>query len=297
MKRILLVLALAAGILVRPAAAQELLVGADFKMYFDNKEFGGNTFAVPGLDIESGTDFAARLAARLGVRWEEKNSLYFGADMLQNFGERSSSFLSEVKPLLYYQFETPAVRAVAGIFTRDLMHDDDYSTAFFSPVERFRHNRLNGVLASYRGQRNSYVEFVCDWEGMYSTVSREKFRILLSGRHYEALLLLRRQLLDVPLRRAEEPHGRRGDRERGRPPAAEPLRGRALQRLLRLRHQGRPVAVGAARPQLRPHVGDAPHGRDRAEDEPLGRRSTSASTWATTCTPSSTATRSRTARC
>ena len=114
MKRILLVLALAAGILVRPAAAQELLVGADFKMYFDNKEFGGNTFAVPGLDIESGTDFAARLAARLGVRWEEKNSLYFGADMLQNFGERSSSFLSEVKPLLYYQFETPAVRAVAG---------------------------------------------------------------------------------------------------------------------------------------------------------------------------------------
>ena len=56
MKRILLVLALAAGILVRPAAAQELLVGADFKMYFDNKEFGGNTFAVPGLDIESGTE-------------------------------------------------------------------------------------------------------------------------------------------------------------------------------------------------------------------------------------------------
>ncbi len=184
MKRILLVLALAAGTLVRPAAAQELLVGADFKMYFDNKEFGGNTFAVPGLDIESGTDFAARLAARLGVRWEEKNSLYFGADMLQNFGERSSSFLPEVKPLLYYQFETPAVRAVAGIFTRDLMHDDDYSTAFFSPVERFRHNRLNGVLASYRGQRNSHVEVVCDWEGMYSTVSREKFRILLSGRHY-----------------------------------------------------------------------------------------------------------------
>ena len=186
MKKILLALALLAGGLVRPAAAQEILVGADFKMYFDNKEFGGNTFAVPGLDIESGTDFAARLTPRIGIRWEEKNSLFFGADMLQNFGEKSSAFLSEVKPILYYQFESRHVRAAAGIFTRNLMHDEDYSTAFFSEAERFRHNRLNGVLAQYNGRRNSYVEFVCDWEGMYSTASREKFRILLAGRHFLA---------------------------------------------------------------------------------------------------------------
>lgn len=184
MKRTLLAFALLAALCVRPAAAQEILVGADFKMYFDNKEFGGNTFAVPGLDIESGTDFAARLLPRIGIRWEEKNTLFFGADMLQRFGEQSSAFLSEVKPVIYYQFQTPRVRAAAGIFTRDLMHDDDYSTAFFSPAERFYHNRINGVLAQYNGRRDSYVEFVCDWEGMYSTVSREKFRILLSGRHY-----------------------------------------------------------------------------------------------------------------
>ncbi|MFR7602466.1 MAG: hypothetical protein ACLUYV_00775 [Alistipes shahii] len=41
-------------------------------MYFDNKEFGSNEFAVPGLDIESGTDFAARLTPRVGIRWDEK---------------------------------------------------------------------------------------------------------------------------------------------------------------------------------------------------------------------------------
>lgn len=169
---------------MRPASAQEILLGADFKMYFDNKEFGGNTFAVPGLDIESGTDFAARLIPRIGIRWEEKNTLFFGADMLQNFGERNASFVSEVKPIVYYQFRTPHVQAVAGIFTRDLMHDEDYSTAFFTEAHRFTHDRMNGVLAQYNGRRNSYVEFVCDWEGMYSYDSREKFRILLAGRHY-----------------------------------------------------------------------------------------------------------------
>ncbi len=182
MKKALLTLIL--SIVAFGIQAQEILVGGDFKMYFDNKEFGGNTFAVPGLDIESGTDFAARLTPIVGVRWEEKNTLFFGADMIKYFGSQESNFMSEVKPIFYYQFQSSKVKAAAGIFTRDLMHNEDYSTAFFSEAERFNHNRINGVLAQYNGKRNSYVEFVCDWEGMYSVISREKFRILLAGRHY-----------------------------------------------------------------------------------------------------------------
>ncbi len=184
MKKIFPALLVFTGLTTGGGYAQELLAGADFRMYFDNKEFGKNTFAVPGLDIESGTDFAARLIPRIGIRWEEKNTLILGADMLQNFGEQNPAFVSEVKPVMYYQFLTPRVQAVAGIFTRDMMHDEDYSTAFFTEAHRFRHDRINGVLAQYNGQRNSYVEFVCDWEGMYSTRSREKFRILVAGRHY-----------------------------------------------------------------------------------------------------------------
>ena len=182
MKKLLLLLALSGC--VAAGHAQEILLGTDFKMYFDNKEFGSNEFAVPGLDIESGTDFAARLTPRVGIRWDEKNTLVIAADMIKNFGTQESAYLSEIKPVFYYQFQTPKVTAAAGIFTRDMMHDDDYSTAFFSESERFFHNRMNGVLAQYNGKRNSYVEFVCDWEGMYSTLAREKFRILLAGRHY-----------------------------------------------------------------------------------------------------------------
>ena len=181
MKKLLLLLALSGC--VAAGHAQEILLGTDFKMYFDNKEFGSNEFAVPGLDIESGTDFAARLTPRVGIRWDEKNTLVIAADMIKNFGTQESAYLSEIKPVFYYQFQTPKVTAAAGIFTRDMMHDD-YSTAFFSESERFFHNRMNGALAQYNGKRDSYVEFVCDWEGMYSTLSREKFRILLAGRHY-----------------------------------------------------------------------------------------------------------------
>ena len=152
MKKLLLLLAL--GGFAVAGHAQEILVGADFKMYFDNKEFGSNEFAVPGLDIESGTDFAARLLPRVGIRWDEKNTLVIAADMIKNFGSAESAYLSEVKPVFYYQFRTPRVTAVAGIFTRDMMHDDDYSTAFFSESYRFYHNRMNGGMREwYRTMR------------------------------------------------------------------------------------------------------------------------------------------------
>ncbi len=173
-------------IVVAPFAtlhAQEVLLGVDFETYFDNKEYAGTSFSNDGTDFTAGTDFAVRIAPRIGVKWDEKNTLIFAVDMLQNFGEKSSKFLSEVKPVLYYQFQTPTVRATAGIFTRDMTHQGDYSTAFFSESYRFFNNRMNGVLAQYN-VGNSYVEFICDWEGMYSTTSREKFRILSGGRHY-----------------------------------------------------------------------------------------------------------------
>ena len=124
MKRLLFLLILSWGGAVS-GSAQELLLGADFKMYFDNKEFGSNEFAVPGLDIDSGTDFAARLTPRVGIRWDEKNTLFIAADMVKNFGSAESSYLSEVKPVFYYQIQTPKVTASPGIFTRDIMHADD----------------------------------------------------------------------------------------------------------------------------------------------------------------------------
>ena len=94
------------------------------------------------------------------------------------YGQHISYDLANV-PLLPFSTESRSPQLIPGIFTRDMMHDDDYSTAFFSESDRFFHNRMNGVLAQYNGKRDSYVEFVCDWEGMYSTLSREKFRILL----------------------------------------------------------------------------------------------------------------------
>lgn len=162
-------------------SAQKLIVGADFATRFDNREYANNDFN------ESQTLFSARLTPRIGVEWMEKNRLVVGVEMLQNFGQHNDPrepFLSDVKPLMYYQFTTRNVQANAGIFNRkELM--GDYSMAFFSDSTRFYHNRLSGFLGRYVSteRQNTYVEMAIDWEGMYSDDSREMFRILSAGRY------------------------------------------------------------------------------------------------------------------
>ncbi|WP_304953192.1 hypothetical protein [uncultured Alistipes sp.] len=159
------------------ACAQEFLAGVGFETRFDNREYAGNAFD------RSQTLFSARLTPRAGLEWAAKNRLVFGVDLLQNFGDKSK-FLTDVKPLFHYRFDTRSVRAVAGIFDRSELAGH-YSRAFFSDSTRFYQNRLAGFLGRYvsTAHPGSYVELALDWEGMYSHRSREMFRILSAGRY------------------------------------------------------------------------------------------------------------------
>ena len=174
---------LSAALLVATAGAaraQEVLAGADFDTRFDNREYANIDF------YESQTLFSARLTPYVGIEWERKNRLVLGVEMLQHFGQYNAQgdrFLTDIKPLMYYQFRTAAVQANAGIFNRkELM--GDYSRAFFSDSTAFYHNRMAGFLGRYVSWRDkTYVELAIDWEGMYSEQSREMFRILSAGRY------------------------------------------------------------------------------------------------------------------
>lgn len=175
LKKIALSLALALS--TTGMQAQKWIVGADFSTRFDNREYAANEFNEPQ------TLFSARLTPRVGVEWQGKNRLIAGVDLLQHFGD-DTKFLSEARPVVYYQFNTRNVQANAGIFDRKELAGD-YSRAFFSDSTAYYHNRLSGFLGRYAStsHRNTYVEMAIDWEGMYSHESREMFRILSAGRY------------------------------------------------------------------------------------------------------------------
>ena len=79
------------------AAQQDvkLLVGADFETFFDNTEYTGTTLAAG-----SGTIFGSRLTPRIGVEWDAKNSLNFGVDIFNDFGN-DTRFFSKARQQSY----------------------------------------------------------------------------------------------------------------------------------------------------------------------------------------------------
>lgn len=173
MKRFLLCLGFGLTALWGGAQAQSLVVGADFETRFDNREYSGNRFG------ESKTIFGVRLSPEVGVAWDERNRLMAGVQLSHDFGD-TANFLSDVEPIVYYEFKSPKVQVNAGIFPRSKMLGS-YSEAFFDEEVKFYHHRLQGILANYRSGR-SYVEFAIDWEGFRTQTQREKFRLLSEGR-------------------------------------------------------------------------------------------------------------------
>lgn len=155
--------------------AQELRVGADFVTLFDNKEYATMKFET------SGTLFSARLTPKVGIAWDERNELMFGAEMLQDFGH-DSDFLSDKRVQMYYAFRAPRVTLLAGIFPRAEMRGLA-TPMFFDRDRRYYNNTLSGVLARYENPDidGSYVEFAMDYMGMRDFSTREAFMIMFSG--------------------------------------------------------------------------------------------------------------------
>lgn len=156
-------------------SAQELKLGADFDMLFDNKEYA----SMEG--ITSGTLFGARLTPKVGVEWRQSNKLMVGVDLYQDFGD--SKFLSAAKLQLYYAYTADRVKLYAGILPRSAMRGLRLPL-FFDPAYNYYNNSIGGVLARYEVEDSpSYVEFTMDYTGMRTFTTREAFAIMSSGKH------------------------------------------------------------------------------------------------------------------
>ena len=122
MNRILrnMIAAIAALMALSTAHAQQdmkLLVGADFDMYFDNREYIDCRFG------ESQTLFSSRLTPTVGVEWNKHNRLMVGMDLWSDFGNNTVTF-SKARPQVNYQFDNQKGAAYAGIFSREKMIGD-----------------------------------------------------------------------------------------------------------------------------------------------------------------------------
>lgn len=163
---------------ISPLAAQVLSYEVGFETYFDNREYS----LTKAGKSSTGSDFASRLTPMIGINIADGSDLKLGLEAMQPLGVGGDGLFSEIKLLLFYTYDSDMWSASAGLFPRSRMRYDGYSTAFFSDDYLFFDNSIDGLMGRY-GTKDSYVEFVCDWEGQPTATMREKFRLLSSGRY------------------------------------------------------------------------------------------------------------------
>lgn len=159
------------------ASAQGAFVGVDFEVLFDNRED-----AACYLD-DSKTWFTARLTPYTGWQWSEKNRLVVGADLFQNMGSGSRRFIDKAQALVYYEFKSDRVKALAGIFHRSELRGR-YTGDIMGSTWSFYNNLVQGFAGQYRSaDGDSFVELALNWEGAQSRDTREKFRLQSAGEY------------------------------------------------------------------------------------------------------------------
>ncbi len=161
-----------------PLSAQELTYEVGFETLFDNREYSetGSARSV------SGSDFSARISPELGLTFAPGNAIKLGLEATEPFGVEADGIFEQTKLLLYYAYDSPMWSATAGLFQRDRMSMDSYSTAFFSEDYLMCDNIVSGIMGRY-GNQDSFVEFVCDWEGQPTIDTREMFRLLSAAQY------------------------------------------------------------------------------------------------------------------
>lgn len=151
--------------------SERLYLDTAFDFDFDNTEYSGSNLGV------SETLFGISLMPVLRFEWNENHNLGFGVNMQKLFG--STHFLDKIDLVAYYQFHNEKYGAVAGLFRRDKLMGR-YSEAFFCNAWLANNRVVQGLALQYH-DKVGYAELVADWNGLYSTATREQFRILFSG--------------------------------------------------------------------------------------------------------------------
>lgn len=158
-------------------SAQTIGYDIEFESTFDNREFS----AVEALYDRSRTDFVVSLTPTVYFRLAEGHSLNLGADFTHPIGGVAADL--SVGGIIYYGYDSSKWSVSMGIIDRSRMMIDSYSTAFFAK-DYLLYDRIVGGVMGRLMSGESFVEFVCDWEGQPSETQREKFSLMSAARKY-----------------------------------------------------------------------------------------------------------------
>lgn len=118
------------------------------------------------------------LMPELGVRLDDRQTVYAGVNLLKIAGNRS--FTDREDFMAYYQYKTSNVMFRVGAFPKEDMLDN-YSTLLFKDSVRYFRPIMQGVFVKVKNDNNDFFNVWLDWTGYGSEAIRESFFIGASG--------------------------------------------------------------------------------------------------------------------
>ncbi len=177
MRRLFLILAGLLSVATAWGQRIDLIPAIDFATRFDNREWAENR-----IKDDSHTWFGMRVTPYVGLQWDKRNTFVFGADMFRYFGDPSTKFMTKIRPVAFYQFETDHVRTRAGRFHRSSVLMGRWGDAFCDPATSFYENQVQGFSGQYFSD-HGFAELALNWTGLQTPENRERFRLYLAGEY------------------------------------------------------------------------------------------------------------------
>ncbi|WP_114779279.1 hypothetical protein [Botryobacter ruber] len=172
---LLLLLCLTGG----TATAQVLEWQLNLHTFVDNREYMKS-------ERFSQTIFGTRLAPEIGLQLDSVHRVRGGFNALYEFGSRD--FTTEIKPVLYYQYDTRNWDFYAGVFPRFGLLSDYPRALLADTLQYFRPN-VEGLLARYENDFLQETAWI-DWTSRQTAVDRETFIFGLSGTLHRGIFFL-----------------------------------------------------------------------------------------------------------
>jgi hypothetical protein len=154
-------------------SAQHNTISAEFNYFFDNTEFAGSSYTIPQ------TMTGMHLIPQVHMRLDGRQNLIAGLDLLMLSG--SSERISDVMPLVYYQYKSRVQRLLIGSFPRSksVQH---YSEFLIQDSVHYYRPNLHGLFWEI-GNNKRHINIWLDWTGNQSATVKESFFVGLSGRY------------------------------------------------------------------------------------------------------------------
>lgn len=171
------------SVLLSATALKAQVLEGNFNLFsfMDNREY-----------LNSGrfsqTIFGNRISPEIGLKLDSNNRIRVGFNALYEFGSQNNTFVDQISPVIYYEYQQKEWNFFIGSFPR-LNLLTDYPRALLKDTLNYYRPNIEGMLVKYETPKFREIIWL-DWTSRQTKVDKETFLFGFSGKYKPGLIFI-----------------------------------------------------------------------------------------------------------